>query len=472
MPRLAPGELKRKLVHMAVGGFAFLLRYLTWPQAALMAFVAFLFNWQVLPRIGGKALWRGSEQERGYARGILLYPLSVLGLVLSFHSDEKLWMVAAVWGVLAFGDGMASVLGQALGGPRLRWNRDKSWTGFAAFVVFGTLGAAVLSAWTLRLPLGGPPDVGVLGIVLPLALVCALAESVPTTLDDNLTVPLVGGVFLALVAPVDWRPLLQDPDLPRRLWSGLGLNAVIAAGAFLARSIDPAGAASAVVIGTAITVGLGLPGLALMIAFFVVGSAATRLGYRLKAARGIAQEKGGARGWRNAWANGGVPAFLALLAGAHGAQAAPFPPAAGVPGVAFLLLSLAYAASVATAAADTCSSEVGKAYGRRTFLITSLKPVPPGTEGAVSLEGTLGGLAGGAIVASVGAVSGLYAWPVAALVAIAGLFGSLAESVIGTVAEKRGWLDNDLLNALNTALGAAIAVIIVRLIWLVSPVPA
>lgn len=453
---------------MAVGGFAFLLRYLSWPQAALMALAAFLFNWQVLPRIGGKALWRGSEQERGYARGILLYPLSVLGLVLFFHTDEDLWMVAAVWGVLAFGDGMASLLGQRVGGPRLPWNRDKSWTGFVAFIVFGTLGAGVLSAWTLHLPLRSVLDMRILGVVLPLALVCALAESVPTTLDDNLTVPLVGGVFIALVAPVDWRPLLQEPDLVRRLWIGLGLNAAIAAGASLARSIDLAGAVSAVIIGTAITVGLGLPGLALMIAFFVVGSAATKMGYRIKAARGIAQEKGGARGWRNAWANGGVPAFLALLAGAYRAEAGAITWWSR-PGLAALLLTLAYAASVATAAADTCSSEVGKAYGRRTFLITSFKPVPPGTEGAVSLEGTLGGLAGGAIVASAGALTGLYAWPAVALVAIAGLLGSLAESVIGTVAEKRGWLDNDLLNALNTAIGAAIAVAMVRLMWVVFP---
>src|SRR5205085_8572579 len=133
--------------------------------------------------------------------------------------------------------------------------------------------------------------------------------------------------------------------------------------AYLARSIDVAGALSAVVIGTVITAGLGLPGLAVMIAFFVVGTAVTKLGYRVKAQRGIAQEKGGARGWRNAWANGGVPAALALF----GALA----PASLRPGFV-----LAYAASVATAAADTCSSEIGKAYGQRTFLITTLAPVP------------------------------------------------------------------------------------------------
>ena len=229
------------------------------------------------------------------------------------------------------------------------------------------------------------------------------------------------------------------------------MNAAFALPAFLARSIDGMGALSAVVIGSAITAGLGLAGLALMIAFFVLGSAATKLGYRTKAARGIAQEKGGARGWQNAWANGGVPAALAVLAG----MAPPGPRD---------VLAIAYAASVATAAADTCSSEIGKAYGRRTFLITTLRPVPPGTEGAVSLEGTLGGLAGALLVGTTGVVTGLFGWPSALLVAAAGLVGSLAESVLGTVAERRGWMGNDLLNAANTAIGALVAVAMLRLL--------
>lgn len=446
---LTGGEVKRKLVHVAVGGFAFLLRFLTWPQAALMALAAFLFNWQVLPRIGGKRLWREPDLASGYPIGILLYPLSVLGLILLFR--RQLWMAAAVWGVLAFGDGMATIVGRAAGGPRLPWNPDKGWAGSLAFVVFGGLGAAVLIAWTLRLPLELVPfeTARILGVSLALAALLALVESAPTTLDDNLTVPLAGAVALPLLVAVEPAELLGDAGLAGRVLAGFALNLALALAARRAGSIDLAGAVSAVVIGTLITAGLGLPGLAVMVAFFVVGSVMTRAGYRIKAARGIAQEKGGARGWRNAWANGGVAALLAVLAGMAPPSLRP-------------LLTAAYAAAVATAAADTCSSEVGKAYGRRTVLITTLRPVPPGTEGAVSLEGTLGGLAGGLIVAAVGALVGLYPWPTAALVGLAGLLGSLAESVLGTVAERRGWMGNDLLNALNTALGAGIVVLLLR----------
>jgi uncharacterized protein (TIGR00297 family) len=457
---LTPSELKRKLLHVAVGGFAFLLRFLTWPQAAMLAAAAFLFNWQVLPRIGGRSLWRGGERARGYPLGILLYPLSVLALVLAFR--QNLWKAAAVWGVLAFGDGAASLLGQAMGGPRLPWNRGKGWIGFASFVLFGGLGSAALLVWTQRLAPNATLSANVMGLALALSLLGALVETVPSTLDDNLTVPLVVGVFLALVADVDFAPFFGQEGFWGRVLLGVGVNLVIAAGAFMARAIDISGAASAIVIGATITVGLGPRGLAVMIAFFVIGTLATKLGYRVKAARGIAQEKGGARGWRNAWANGGVPAFLALLAGAWSAPMGGIVSPGGYPA---LLLTVAYAASVATAAADTCSSEIGKAYGQRTFLITTLKPVAPGTEGAVSLEGTLGGLFGAALVAATGWATGLLPlWPIVTLVALAGLLGSLAESVIGTVAERRGWLDNDLLNALNTGIGAAVAAASVRIL--------
>src|SRR5207244_13175204 len=131
------------------------------------------------------------------------------------------------------------------------------------------------------------------------------------------------------------------------------------------------------------------------------------------------------------WANGGVPAALALLAGFSAPDDRH-------------LFALAYAAAVATAGADTCSSEVGKAYGRRTFLITTLRPVPPGTEGAISAEGTLAGLAGAIVIAAVGAAGGLYGAGAAGLGAGGGLLGSPARTVLGTGAGKRGGVGHGL----------------------------
>lgn len=58
-----------------------------------------------------------------------------------------------------------------------------------------------------------------------------------------------------------------------------------------------------------------------------------------------------------------------------------------------------FAASFASKLADTTSSEIGKAYGQTTYLITTLQRVPRGTEGAVSLEGTAAGVVAAAGVA-------------------------------------------------------------------------
>ena len=55
---LGGSELVRRVLHVGCGGFAPLLRWLTWPQAAGLAILAFLFNWQILPRVGGRSLWR------------------------------------------------------------------------------------------------------------------------------------------------------------------------------------------------------------------------------------------------------------------------------------------------------------------------------------------------------------------------------------------------------------------------------
>ena len=63
-----------------------------------------------------------------------------------------------------------------------------------------------------------------------------------------------------------------------------------------------------------------------------------------------------------------------------------------------------------------------------------------------------------------GTAFGLYGPGAAVLVAVAGLIGSLAESVLGTVAESRGWMDNDLLNATNTAMGALVVCLLVRVL--------
>lgn len=440
-------ELLRKVVHMAVGGIAFAVVFLGPLYSALFALAAVLMNLFVLPRVGGQVLWRQEEEARGRSLGIVLYPAAVLLLILLFWN--RLEVAAAVWGILAFGDGMASVIGMAFGGKKLPWNPKKSWAGFFAYCFFGTAGAATLLWWTLDRG-GEPYSLPFLVVAAAVtAIFAALVESQPIELDDNISVPVLAALVLhglllseGYWQAADWGALAQAAGI------GLVLNALFGAAAYAKGSVDLSGFFGGLVIGTAIWTFLGWQGWLVLVIYFVLGVGATKLGYQRKAERKLAQEAGGRRSARHAFANTGVPMMAAVFAATTGHPE---------------LYLAAFVGAFATAAGDTMGSEIGQLYGKRTFLITSLKPVPPGTEGAVSLEGTLAGLAGSLILAALGWAVGFYGLLGVVLVTLAGFVGTTLESLIGATIEKAGLLDNESVNFLNTLIGAMVAAGLVAL---------
>ena len=141
----------------------------------------------MLPRISGLALNRPADQSRGYPIGILLYPLSVLLLILAFPS--RLDIVAAAWGILACGDGAATIAGRAWGRHPTPWQPQKSLEGLAAFVFFGGTAGVMLAWWTAPAVIPRPPIEFIVVAPLLAAVAAGVAETVPITLDDNLTVP-------------------------------------------------------------------------------------------------------------------------------------------------------------------------------------------------------------------------------------------------------------------------------------------
>lgn len=438
MARLSRGEVLRKTVHMSVGLVALALRFLGPLWSAVCALSAVVFNVAILPRLGGRALYREADARRGHALGIVLYPLTVLILVLAFH--HRLEVAAAIWGILAFGDGTASLFGMAWGRRKLPWNPEKSWIGSLAHLVFGGLAAFGLLLWTAP---GRYTLLFALVAAAIAALFATILESLPQGLDDNLGVPIVTGLLLQgiLLTAGAWDGFPDDAFL-RRLAIGVAINLVFAGAGYAARGVNRSGMIAGFLVGTAIYAFLDWRGYALLLLFFVLGTAATKLGYARKAAAKLAQEEGGRRGARHALANTSVAAACAVFA-----AMTPYP----------LVFALAFAAAFATKTSDTMSSEIGQLWGRRTFLITTLRPVPRGTQGAVSVEGTLAGIVGSAIVGAVGWAVGLYAVAGIAVVIVAAFVGTTLESLVGATLERRGLLDNEAVNFLNTLVGAVVA---------------
>lgn len=267
--------------------------------------------------------------------------------------------------------------------------------------------------------------------------------------------------FVATSMLLDCVAWLGEPQ-PIVLWT-LGLCALLGLVTWKVRAATPAAAATGAVITASLMFSTVtapyapwhtalVPTLAVALLAFV----ATRAGRRKKERLGTAEARRG-RSASQVAANLGVAALVAI---------GPFQSwlldlcwslnltRGGVP-----LLVLAIA-TLAEAAADTVSSEIGQVCGGRPRMITTLRAVEPGTDGAISLAGTLAGTIAAGIVAASGAWALRGNVNFFAVSCAAGVFGLLFDSLLGATFEKWGWLNNDAVNFLSTASAAGFALVV------------
>ena len=216
--------------------------------------------------------------------------------------------------------------------------------------------------------------------------------------------------------------------------------------------LTPYGYLNAVILGVIVWGTLNWRGYFIVMLFFLWGSAITFVGIEQKEAAGIAEERSGMRGAGNVWGSA-LTATICALATLFS------------PSPIKELFILGYVSSFCTKLSDTTASEVGKAYGRTTYLITTLKSVPRGTEGAVSLEGTVAGIVGSIILAVIAWVINLISPLGVIWCVIAAFIATTIESLIGATLESRfAWLTNDLVNFINTFIGAIAAMALAGII--------
>jgi uncharacterized protein (TIGR00297 family) len=192
-------------------------------------------------------------------------------------------------------------------------------------------------------------------------------------------------------------------------------------------------------LGLLIFLGAGYTGVAMVGIFFLLGTMATSWKSEIKAGFGVEEKNKGKRNVFQVFANAGVAGILGFLAYLYPERS--------------VLFQLMMAASLASATSDTLSSELGNLYGKNFYNVSNLKKDKRGLDGVVSLEGTLFGILGGAVIAIIYGIS--YGWNVLVLIiVIAGTLGNLSDSLIGATLERRAYLKNDGVNFLNTAIAA------------------
>ncbi len=198
----------------------------------------------------------------------------------------------------------------------------------------------------------------------------------------------------------------------------------------------------------------GYIGLITLLTFFLSGNAVTRYKYNKKFSLGVAEAHRGMRGMQNVLGNGLSPLIFALLFALASPQLEP-------------LALLGFSGAVATATADTFSTEIGQADGTPR-LVTTLQRVPVGTNGGVSLPGFGAAALGAGLIALVsllflGAQAVTYIGAIFFIIClVAGFSGCFVDSILGATVEDRNpiGLNKHHVNILATLSGGGIAMLL------------
>tara|TARA_B100000212_G_scaffold298006_1_gene242006 strand:- start:155 stop:805 length:651 start_codon:yes stop_codon:yes gene_type:complete len=209
---------------------------------------------------------------------------------------------------------------------------------------------------------------------------------------------------------------------------------------------------SAGILGTLLWGFLGWKGWISVVLYLLLGSLVTKIGFKYKEKLGIAEKREGRRGPENVMGSASTGLFFASLINLDLTNP--------------ILLKLGFAASFAAKLADTFGSEIGKRYGKNTFLITTFKKVRRGTEGAISLEGTIASLFGSFLMSFIMFILGFISIEKGFfIVSFSGFTATIFESFIGAIFQDKFNLSNETVNAIQTSFSAALAILFYEFIF-------
>ena len=437
----------RKVIHTAMG-FVILLSPLLFSTkypvllAAVMLFLIDLFVLRLSHRF-----------NKEYATfGILYYPIVLFVLILLCWEKQIHVLMGAVC-VMSFGDGFSALVGTTVGRRRFTVTGDTK-------TIEGSIAMYTASAVSLfpALLLYTREPLSSLWAALLVPIVASVVEAASSKGLDNVTVPLSSGALIYY--------LFSQADSPA-LWLALSLPfaALFSLAALALKTLTPAGAVAAFVVGTLVFAIGRVNGALALVTFFLTASLLSRIRTAAKQrAKGLS-EKGATRDMVQALANGGVPLLLLV--------ASMFNPC--------WWSYMFFLAALASATADTWATEIGTLFKHKPFSLRNLARVPPGSSGAVSGAGTGAAAAGSCVIALFagfyGQAGGFNTFAFTA-VAVSGFAGCMIDSLLGATVQAqygspnrdlsevaadgarlvRGfpWIRNDMVNFISSASAAVI----------------
>jgi uncharacterized protein (TIGR00297 family) len=245
--------------------------------------------------------------------------------------------------------------------------------------------------------------------------------------------------------------------LTQMLISGI-LSAALSIVAYKLRMLTFTGALASLFVGYVVGVFGSIFWLLLLIAFTAAGLAATRMNIYDKKQYDLQEGDTGERSHLNVLGVGIPPCLMAFLYGIQHTH---------LGGEYDLAFTIAFITTLAVAAADTVASEIG-VKDKKVWLITTFERVRRGTNGGVSVTGTLASIAASAFTALVGwlLIFGFDGLNILILIPIAmGFLGNVLDSVFGASFERKGKMSKYANNCISALIAAMLGMLLVLYIF-------
>ncbi|MDG5776435.1 DUF92 domain-containing protein [Haloarculaceae archaeon H-GB1-1] len=385
---------------------------------------------------------RPGDRRDGRLYGLGSFSLAAAGLALlavRFELDLTVYVASVL--VLGYGN---------LGGQLVRSVRPEPIVATGGFVAAGTV-AGTLGQFVIVLATGGT-------VYWPLAVFFAVSGGILGALLRSVLFERDDPLVMVSIALLLW--LFSDLPLhvsSTRIVVALAVTFALGYLSYAMETASVPGMLTGVFLGL-LTIVLGDYGwFLILITFFGIGGLSTKFRYDRKQDLGLAEDNEGARGSGNVLANSLVALFAVLAAAAS-------PSHTMLPETLFLF---AFAGSVAAAMSDTLSSEIGGLY-ENPRLITTLRPVDPGTDGGVTWQGELAGLAGASLIAIIALEMFVRVTALGAgVIVAAGVAGMTVDSLLGATFEGR-YVGNQTVNLLATLAAAIVSALLALATGLVA----
>lgn len=455
------GENTRQLVHIGVGLLVILSPFVIASpvQPALLAIIFIVLNSLAL-RAGQM---KGIHTTTRFSLGTVFFPVSFLVLILLYWKSNPAILIVGML-IMTISDPLASIIGNRAKQSRqfVFWKDAKSPVG--SLIVF--ISAFLITTITFQLlqSLQGKDPIPLFSLMLigfTVAVVATLSESISFAGSDNLTLPLFSALMLDTI-----QRLPLSGQLTVVGW--IAFSFFLAYIAFRLKALTSGGAAGAMLLGSIVFSIGGIYWVIPMATFFILSSILSKVGKLKNTILSTVVEKGGQRDLLQVYANGGISLLMAIACHYTGND----------------LFYLMFLGSLAAATADTWGTEIGILSNKQPRHILTFAKVPAGTSGGVTVLGTSGFFMGAGVLT----LSGIL--PITsltlklfAIVAISGIFGALIDSIIGasiqaqyqcpfcqktteklvhcgkyqtTLISGIRWINNDTVNLICTASGAAL----------------